>query len=69
MKISKNKVEATTSAVKSNTNTNANTKVGKYSDSQKYIRCAIDSLGASAKTDARAREAIANLSVVLFDLQ
>lgn len=33
------------------------------------IRNAIDALGAVAKDDALARESIANLSVVLFDLK
>lgn len=36
----------------------------------KYVKCAIDSLGKSAKSgDKASREAIANLSVVLFDIQ
>lgn len=35
----------------------------------KYIRSAIDALAKSAKDDVICRESIANLSVVLFDLQ
>lgn len=40
----------------------------KYAQSKKYIRSAIEALGSVAKDDVLAREAIANLSVVLFDL-
>ena len=40
-----------------------------YSECVEYIRSAISSLGPKAKNDITAREAIANLSVVLFDLQ
>lgn len=35
---------------------------------KKYIRAAIDELGKTAKTDSSSREAIANLGVVLLDL-
>ena len=39
-------------------------------EAKKYIKCAIDALGASAKSgDAIARDALANLSVILFDLK
>lgn len=39
-------------------------------EAKKYIKCAIESLGASAKNgDAVARDALANLSVILFDLK
>lgn len=39
-------------------------------EAQKYIKCAIDALGASAKSgDTIARDALANLSVILFDLK
>ena len=40
-----------------------------YERSRKYIRAAIDCLGANAKDDVLAKEAIANLSVILLDLQ
>ena len=39
-----------------------------YSEAQKHIKCAIDALGKNAKDDVLAKESIANLSVVLFDL-
>lgn len=39
-----------------------------YSEAQKHIKCAIDELGKQAKSDVLAKESIANLSVVLFDL-
>lgn len=39
-------------------------------EAKKYIKCAIDALGASAKGgDTIARDALANLSVILFDLK
>lgn len=39
-------------------------------DAKKYIKCAIDALGSSAKSgDTIARDALANLSVILFDLK
>lgn len=39
-------------------------------EAKKYIKCAIDALGASAKSgDTIARDALANLSVILFDLK
>lgn len=40
------------------------------SEAKKYIKCAIDALGSSAKGgNAVSRDAIANLSVILFDLK
>lgn len=39
-----------------------------YKEAQKHIKCAIDALGKQAKEDVLAKESIANLSVVLFDL-
>lgn len=40
------------------------------SEAMKYVRCAINALGESAKQgDKSSRDAIANLSVVLFDMQ
>lgn len=40
-----------------------------YQEAIDCILCAIDSLGSIAKEDELARESIANLSVVLFDLK
>lgn len=40
-----------------------------YESSINYIRSAIEELGKIAKDDPIARESIANLSVVLFDLK
>lgn len=40
-----------------------------YADGIKYIKMAIDSLATVAKDDQLAKDSIANLSVVLFDLQ
>ena len=39
-----------------------------YAEACKYIRSAIDILGKSAKDDVLAQESIANLGVVLLDL-
>lgn len=39
-----------------------------YSEAKKHIECAIRSLSEHAKTDIVAKESIANLSVVMFDL-
>ena len=41
----------------------------KYDTSIKYIQKAIDSLADVAKDDQDAKDAIANLSVILFDLK
>ena len=48
----------------------ANTQVtsANYSEARKHIKCAIDALGKDAKDNVVAKESIANLSVVLFDL-
>ena len=40
-----------------------------YEEAIDCIMCAINSLGAVAKEDEIARDSIANLSVVLFDLK
>lgn len=40
-----------------------------YDESIGHIRAAINSLGKVAKGDDKAKDAIANLSVILFDLQ
>lgn len=47
---------------------NLNQKTKKYVEASEKIRDAIDLLGVSASTDAIAREAVANLGVVLLDL-
>lgn len=61
MKIQK-KVESTTTP-------NVNTDKC-YSDATKSIKCAIDSLGKAAVSgDTRAKEAIANLSVIMLDMK
>lgn len=39
-----------------------------YQTAQKYIKCAIDALGACGKSDEFAKDRIADLSVVLFDI-
>lgn len=39
-----------------------------YTEAYDKIKCAIDILGKSAKSDVLARESIANLGVVLLDL-
>lgn len=41
----------------------------KYDEPVEHIKAAIDILGKSAKTDILAKEAIANLSVVLLELK
>ena len=40
-----------------------------YSNCIHFLQCAIEALSDAAKTDNVAREAIANISVVIFDLQ
>ena len=40
-----------------------------YVTCMRHIKAAIDILGPSAKSDARARDTIANLGVVLLDLR
>lgn len=62
MLIKKNsgKAETPKNAVSANAN---------YEKCLKYIKSAIDVLGETAKQDSRARDAIANLSVVYFDLK
>lgn len=47
----------------------ATNEKGKYQSSIDYIKLAIDSLGEVASDDPIAKEAIANLSVVLLDLK
>lgn len=59
MKISKKNIEAATAVENSNT----------YAACIEHIRQAIDCLADCAKDDPLARDAIADLSVVLFELQ
>ena len=40
-----------------------------YDEAISFIRSAIESLGVSGADDEKAKDAIANLSVILFDLQ
>lgn len=64
MKISKNKK----ACAAKETSTVTEVK-GKYQDTIDYIKAAIDSLGNIAQDDDLAKDAIANLSVVLLDLK
>lgn len=64
MKISKNKKAC--AAKKTSTVTEVKSK---YQDTIDYIKAAIDSLGNIAQDDDLAKDAIANLSVVLLDLK
>lgn len=65
MTIKKNPSAAKTKQVTKKVNAKCN-----YDEAVEYIRCAISSLGKSAKeSDVIARESIANLSVVLMDLK
>lgn len=55
--------------IKKNDSTVEATTTTNYSAAQRYIKAAIDALGKHAKEDILAQESIANLSVVLLDLQ
>lgn len=70
MKISK-QTKTMSATNTSNISVNPTTSVtdNKYADGVKYIKMAIDSLAACGKDDKIAKDSIANLSVVLFDLQ
>lgn len=48
---------------------NSSSQSNKYDKALSHIKAAIDELGKDAKTDIIAKENIANLSVVLFDLK
>lgn len=61
MKISKNPVKCNDDVIPNITESN-------YAETLEYIRSAIDSLTDKAKTDEVAKNAIADLSVVLFEL-
>lgn len=63
------KVNAATAALEPNT-INADTVASAdYSEAIGYIHSAISALSTSAKNDPLAKESIANLSVILFDLK
>lgn len=64
MKVSKNnlKIVAAESA-------DATNKTPDYSEAESHIKKAIEILGKLAKTDPKAKEAVANLGVTLFDLR
>lgn len=67
MKIKKNTIMNTQMKIQKPSKVKASTDKG---EAKKYIKCAIDALGASAKSgDTVARDALANLSVILFDLK
>lgn len=51
------------------TEVKADIQSSQYEDAIKYIRCAIDCLGKSGKQDTVAKENIANLATVMFDLK
>lgn len=57
-------LKQTTVVPKTSNPVSANT----YNKSAEYIRAAIDELGKTARSDPKAREAIANLGVILLDL-
>lgn len=65
MKVTKNNRKPDTAKPQ----TSASDNSGKYDECIQFIRSAIDCLGVNAKNDDKAKEAIANLSVILFDLQ
>ena len=64
MKISKNTSRASVASTPKKSVTSSS-----RADAQQHIRAAIDCLGKEAKADTIAKESIANLSVVLLDLQ
>lgn len=65
MKIQKKVEKLPTSKVTASTETTS------YSEAQKHIKAAIELLGKEVldKKDIKAREAITNLSVIMFELQ
>jgi hypothetical protein len=69
MRIKKNEIIANQKiAVQKKSNIEATTD--NKAEAKRYIKCAIDTLGASAKDgDIVSRDALANLSVILFDLK
>lgn len=71
MRIKKNSKSANvqSSKVTSQKSVSGKKKVSKYDEGVKHIRAAIDCLGLNCKDDAVAREAIANLGVIMFDLK
>lgn len=66
------KLTKSTKSVKASKNvTMEDIRASVYASSEKSIKAAIDSLGSIAKkyNDAKAKEVIANLSVVLLDMK
>lgn len=67
MKIKKNQKINSQITIQKPTKVQASTDVA---EAKKYIKCAIDVLGKSAKSGNEvSRDAIANLSVILFDIK
>jgi len=64
MKISKSSINANKRA-----SNNVKATTNNRSEAVEYIQSAIHSLGTNAKDDVVAKESIANLSVILFDLK
>lgn len=74
MKVKKLKIQGSTTTSEVFENIEGETKkedslVDKYTDAMNYIKSAISALSVNAKDDQLAKESIANLSVVLLDLQ
>ena len=70
MIIKKNQTVTANKALKIQKKNEVTASTDNKSEAKKYIKCAIDALGASAKSgDTVARDALANLSVILFDLK
>lgn len=65
MQIKKNQKRVTASKKVSSKKVSANKN---YEEAQKHIKCAIDALAACGKSDEVAKDSIANLGVVLFDI-
>ncbi len=64
------KITKQTKSVKANTVPVTSTKSNDvYGQAIDHIKCAIDLLGSEAKTNVVARESIANLGVVMFDIK
>lgn len=70
MKISKKSTYPSSVNIKSAADIGANSnKIFKYDEAVKHIKSAMESLHELAKTDEIAKDAIVDLSVVLFDLR
>lgn len=64
MKISKKSIKAC-----EDTDIILDNSINPYEDACEHILSAIDCLGAIAENDDKAKDSIANLSVILFDLK